>query len=577
MPPCTELRQLVGVALPIMLSSMLGCLMQVVDILFVGHLGTRELAAAAMGNALWATVALPLQGCASALDTFLSQSYGAKQYAVYGHWVQVATVCMVALSLPVAGFLALAEPLLLGIGQEPSVAAEAGRFCVRLIPGVPPFIAFLCLSKCLQAQNILAPAVYIALLANVINAVFNWLLIHAMGLGIVGAPLATSFSRWAQLVLLLIYLYLARARLGDTLPGLHVDWQQLSARSGSFLRLGAPGAVQLALEAWSFDFSTLMAGRLGELALDAHSRRAQRPKSTRRPPVSATAAPSTSLPAVVHAVLLLTRPRPRARSRRADDSRLHVYGLPARPRHRRLHPRGPPPRRGQHCRGAPRGEAQRLARAPHHELARARQVWLPELARAALHARRRRRRQGGVAHLHRGALPGRRTAGSTGRSLAVPAAAPTRAPQTPFRSLSHARLSPLVPSAQISDGLQAAIAGVMRGMGRQKLVAGLNLVGFWLIGLPVGAGLTFGARIGVEGLWWGLFAGLTSVATIGLVALLRTDWEAEARRALVRIDAADKSQQATIKSPKAAERDGAVQPSTDAASDDRVRMPHTVL
>lgn len=114
-------------------------------------------------------------------------------------------------------------------------------------------------------------------------------------------------------------------------------------------------------------------------------------------------------------------------------------------------------------------------------------------------------------------------------------------------------------------------------MGRQKLVAGLNLVGFWLIGLPVGAGLTFGARIGVEGLWWGLFAGLTSVATIGLVALLRTDWEAEARRALVRIDAADKSQQATIKSPKAAERDGAVQPSTDAASDDRVRMPHTVL
>lgn len=36
---------------------------------------------------------------------------------------------------------------------------------------------------------------------------------------------------------------------------------------------------------------------------------------------------------------------------------------------------------------------------------------------------------------------------------------------------------------QISDGLQAVIAGVMRGMGKQHIVAWMNFLGFWVIGV----------------------------------------------------------------------------------------------
>ena len=49
------------------------------------------------------------------------------------------------------------------------------------------------------------------------------------------------------------------------------------------------------------------------------------------------------------------------------------------------------------------------------------------------------------------------------------------------------RLAPIAAVFQVSDGLQAAVAGALRGMGRQRLVAGLNLVGFWVIGTTVGA------------------------------------------------------------------------------------------
>ena len=286
MAPATtssDLRQLISLALPIMASSMLTFLMTVVDLLFVGRLGTHELAAAALANTLWQTVALPLQGCASALDTLLSQTYGAGQHAAYGRWTQAGTLLLLALGVPFMVVLSCAEPILLGIRQEPALAASAAAFSARLVWGVPPYMAFMTLQKHLQTQEILLPLVLIALVANVANAAANWLLIYRLGMGLDGAPLATTLSRWLQLLLLCCYMAGARERLGPTLPGGGLELELLPSRAAQFFRLGAPGALMLALEAWAFDFSSFMAGLLGQTALDAHvSRRAAPPPTHRR-------------------------------------------------------------------------------------------------------------------------------------------------------------------------------------------------------------------------------------------------------------------------------------------------------
>jgi MATE family multidrug resistance protein len=42
----------------------------------------------------------------------------------------------------------------------------------------------------------------------------------------------------------------------------------------------------------------------------------------------------------------------------------------------------------------------------------------------------------------------------------------------------------------------------------------INLLGFWGVGIPAGLALGFPAGLGAVGLWWGLVAGLASVATI---------------------------------------------------------------
>jgi MATE family multidrug resistance protein len=80
---------------------------------------------------------------------------------------------------------------------------------------------------------------------------------------------------------------------------------------------------------------------------------------------------------------------------------------------------------------------------------------------------------------------------------------------------------------QVFDGLQTSISAILRGMGHQRRVAILNLLGFWIIGIPVGAFLTFSANVGLIGLWWGLAAGLLSTCVFGAVMIVRVDWVKE--------------------------------------------------
>lgn len=62
---------------------------------------------------------------------------------------------------------------------------------------------------------------------------------------------------------------------------------------------------------------------------------------------------------------------------------------------------------------------------------------------------------------------------------------------------------------QLSDGLQVSGFGALRGLKDTKIPMYVNLVAYWLIGIPVAYYLGFIADFGAQGLWMGLIAGLT--------------------------------------------------------------------
>lgn len=80
--------------------------------------------------------------------------------------------------------------------------------------------------------------------------------------------------------------------------------------------------------------------------------------------------------------------------------------------------------------------------------------------------------------------------------------------------------STLIPVAgifQVFDGVQTVASGVLRGVGDTLAPMVVNLMGFWLIGLPISLYLGFRAGFGPLGLWWGMAAGLGAVAVFLLM------------------------------------------------------------
>jgi len=79
---------------------------------------------------------------------------------------------------------------------------------------------------------------------------------------------------------------------------------------------------------------------------------------------------------------------------------------------------------------------------------------------------------------------------------------------------SAALLLPIAGVFQVFDGLQVVAAGALRGVGDTRVPMIMNLVGFWLVGLPVSLWLGFGLGWGPPGVWWGLAIGIGVVAVL---------------------------------------------------------------
>lgn len=67
---------------------------------------------------------------------------------------------------------------------------------------------------------------------------------------------------------------------------------------------------------------------------------------------------------------------------------------------------------------------------------------------------------------------------------------------------------------QLFDGVQAAIAGALRGLKDTRVPMVLAALSYWGVGLSVGAGLGLAGGLGAPGLWWGLTLGLATASVL---------------------------------------------------------------
>ncbi len=75
-----------------------------------------------------------------------------------------------------------------------------------------------------------------------------------------------------------------------------------------------------------------------------------------------------------------------------------------------------------------------------------------------------------------------------------------------------ATIFPIAGAFQVLDALQAVGGGILRGMGRPRPAAVFNLVGYFVLALPLAYWLALDTPLGVLGVWLGYAVGLAVVA-----------------------------------------------------------------
>jgi MATE family multidrug resistance protein len=246
--------------------------MNFADTVMAGRLGTRDLAAVAVGGSAWMVVFLFGLGVLMAVSPVVAHAYGA------GRWEDAGVVLRQALwlsqALAVLAFTALlGVPLLLAaIGIDPEVVPLTGGYLFAISFGLPGIFAFLAMRFMSEGLGWTRPIMYAAAVGLVVNVFGNWVLMYGnLGfprLGAVGCGIASAIAMWCMFATMLLYVRRS-PRYARFALWRGFEWPRWSTQR-DILGLGLPIAASVEAEAGLFAGVALIMGTLGATQVAGH-------------------------------------------------------------------------------------------------------------------------------------------------------------------------------------------------------------------------------------------------------------------------------------------------------------------
>ncbi|CAN1228927.1 Protein DETOXIFICATION 16 [Linum grandiflorum] len=254
-----EVKKQLWLAGPLVSVNVLTYMLQVVSVMFVGHLGELQLAGASLATSFASVTSITLlKGMGSALETLCGQSYGAKQYSAIGIHLQRSLIVLLLAAIPLSVASFFAGEILLFLGQDPEISISAGSYAKFVIPSIFGFAILESHVKFLQSQNNVLPVTATTGFTTLLHVLVCWTLVFKSGLGNRGAAIANGVAYWINGISLFVYVRVSRScKLSWT------GWSREALHGiPGFVRLAIPSALMLSLEIWSFESMVLLAGLL---------------------------------------------------------------------------------------------------------------------------------------------------------------------------------------------------------------------------------------------------------------------------------------------------------------------------
>jgi MATE family multidrug resistance protein len=393
-----------------------------------------------LGSALFVMFAIVCEGLLLGTDSMISQDFGAGRVEECFRTLWAGVQLALPLGILCALLVAASGQLLTPMGIAPVIVGQAIPFLYAMASGLPAQMGFVAMRVFLQGTHRVRVVAFAMVSANIINAAGNYALIYGHfglpALGAAGSGLSTTISRCYMACVLLGYMVWCDRREHWNL--LRYAGEFYWERMAQILRLGAPAAAQIALEIGVFSTSTLIAGRLGAVAVSGHQIALIMASLTFMVPLGVAQATSVRVGNAIG---------------RRDAEAAYVSGWSG------------------------------VALSASFMSCSAIVLWTWPLR---------------IVHIF------------------------TYDPEVAKVGVSLLAIAAVF---QFFDGVQVTAIGALRGSGNTRIAMITDFVGWWLIGLPLGAWLCFERGWGVRGLWFGLSAGLISIGCVLAVAWRRrVEW-----------------------------------------------------
>ena len=270
-----ELGATLSLAWPLILANLTMAAISATDVVLMGWLGARPLAASALGINLTFAIGLICLGLVTASSPMMATALGGKRHAVrevrrtfrQSLWL-VATV-----TVPLWLVLWNSEPIIRSLGQEPALARDAQTFLRGYMWSQLPFLLFQAMRNFVAALERPGWVLIISAGGILLNALLGYGLIFGhFGLpawGLFGGGLASSIVWAAQALALALVIVTDRQFRRFHLFGRF--WRPDWPRYRHMWKLGLPIGLAMGFEGGVFSAAAYLMGMISADALAAHA------------------------------------------------------------------------------------------------------------------------------------------------------------------------------------------------------------------------------------------------------------------------------------------------------------------
>lgn len=253
-----QLRRIIG---PILITQLALYLMTFFDVLMTGRYATIDLAAVAIGSAIWTPIFTGFAGILTALTPIIAHEVGGRRKNKVRPHVQQGIYVSIIISLIVALFMFLfIPPLVYTMNLEEAVRPIALQYLVGMGIGLIPLFAYSVFRAFFDALGATRVSMFIVLLSAPINIVLNYALIYGKfglpELGGAGAGYASGMTYW---IVFFVALFIAKNRKPFQSYQLFQMWTRPQLKEAvHILKIGVPIGFSIFVETSIFAAITLL-------------------------------------------------------------------------------------------------------------------------------------------------------------------------------------------------------------------------------------------------------------------------------------------------------------------------------